>query len=372
MPRTPDTVRCSGLTEHRTAITLFNVSTRGEEAVEALVEALEPLGLVTVTAAPRQPSADADADLVFSDATGRQLNVQVKRLSTLTPSVAAKIQSERRASAKSDTLLVLVADRVTPSAQELLRVFGIGWLDLRGHLRLAGPGLLVDADVPAVRPRQGRTDAFGGSAGLEVACQLLMHPHETYGVRELARLLHRSASTISDVLKSLHGQRLVKADNKPLLPDLFWETAHAWRPSTIPLASLPPLGERSMNDLLELGTEQVESGRGWALTDTMAAVAYGAPIGVRSGYPPDFYVPSETVARRATQLLGSAANWETRAMTIRVAPVPAVCSQRVDLASEHWPVVHPLFAALDLASDPARGREVLQDWTPLKTWRRVW
>jgi len=345
---------------------------RGEEAVEALVEALEPLGLTTLTAMPRQSSADSDADLVFSDMAGRHLKVQVKRFSTVTPSVAAKIQSEWRASAKSDTLLVLVADRVTPSAQELLRVFGIGWLDLRGHVRLAGPGLLVDTDVSAVRPRPGRVDAFGGSAGLEVACELLTHPHTSYGVRELARLLHRSASTISDVLKSLHGQRLVKADNKPLLPDLFWETAHAWQPSTIALASLPPLGQRSMSDLLELGIGRVESGRGSALTDTMAAVAYGAPIGVRSGYPPDFYVPSEIVARRATQLLGSASNWETRAMTIRVAPVPAVCGQRVDLASEHWPVVHPLFAALDLASDPARGREVLQDWAPPKTWHRVW
>jgi hypothetical protein len=36
-----------------------------------------------------------------------------------------------------------------------------------------------------------------------------------------------------------------------------------------------------------------------------------------------------------------------------------------------WPIAHPLFVAPDLAVDPARGQEALENWFPAG-WPRAW
>ena len=137
-----------------------------------------------------------------------------------------------------------------------------------------------------------------------------------------------------------------------------------------------------MNAALRLGFDEVEAQPGWALTGTLAAAAYGAPIAARSGHPPDFYVPNPAILRRAVRLLGVAVDADHRRASVRVAPVPAVCDQRVDpvgqraktwaSTNEPWPLAKPLFVALDLARDPGRGREILEGWQPPQPWRRVW
>jgi hypothetical protein len=104
----------------------------------------------------------------------------------------------------------------------------------------------------------------------------------------------------------------------------------------------------------------------------MAAAAYGAPAGVRSDYPPDFYVPDAATLRRAVHLLGAARDRGSRSATVRVAPVPLACSRRIDAPGETWPLAQPLFVALDLAQDPGRGREVLDGWHPEERFGRVW
>jgi len=111
------------------------------------------------------------------------------------------------------------------------------------------------------------------------------------------------------------------------------------------------------------------------LTDTVAASVYGAPVSMRAGHPPDFYVPDQTTVRRALHLLGPAVSASSRACRVRVAPTSLVCDRRVDATSwapEPWPLANPLFVALDLAQDPGRGREILQAWTPATPWNRVW
>jgi hypothetical protein len=59
---------------------------------------------------------------------------------------------------------------------------------------------------------------------------------------------------------------------------------------------------------------------------------------------------------------------------VRVAPVRAACSHRVDLMNNpfEWPLAHPVFVALDLAQDAGRGREILNAWAPPERWARVW
>ena len=84
---------------------------------------------------------------------------------------------------------------------------------------------------------------------------------------------------------------------------------------------------------LRLGLDDAENSIGGALTDSAAAVAYGAPLAVRTGQLLDFYVPDQATARRATALLGAASSPSQARCAVRVAPVPAACSHRVDLAA---------------------------------------
>jgi len=61
---------------------------------------------------------------------------------------------------------------------------------------------------------------------------------------------------------------------------------------------------------------------------------------VSGGYPADLYVPDKATLRRATQLLGTSATRQERAATLRAAPVPFVCSKRIDWsvhANTEWP-----------------------------------
>jgi hypothetical protein len=345
------------------------------ETAEIFEELVAGLGLPVVAG-----SRPGGPDVIFIDAGGRQVLVQLKRLSTATPGQVSRLIAER--DRHPGALHVLVADRIPEAARAELRNHGWGWLDLRGHVHLAGHGVFVDADVPQVTGRFARREALSGSVGLEVACAILLDPDTRPGVRGLARRLARSASTVSEVLAAFRGQGLLGPDGAPVLPDLFWETVSAWRPRNVPVADLPGPGAGSVNAALRIGLEEVETQPGWALSGTLAAAVYGAPVAARSDYPPDFYVPSEATLRRATRLLGVATDAEHRKASVGVAPVPAVCQQRVDPVSqeaeawaftaEPWPLANPLFVALDLARDPGRGREILDGWQPPAPWRRVW
>jgi hypothetical protein len=188
-------------------------------------------------------------------------------------------------------------------------------------------------------------------------------------VRTVARAVGRAPSTVSEVLKALRAEDLLTPRGEVAVPELFWEVAAVWRPASADAATvqLPRPADRTLAKSLRLGIEDVAA-PGWALTDTMAAAGYGAPVVVTSGHPLDFYVPDETTFRRARALLPPEASFATA--TVRVAPVPAVCSRRED-AETTWPLAHPLFVALDLAQDAGRGREILEQWTP-RRWRRVW
>lgn len=165
---------------------------------------------------------------------------------------------------------------------------------------------------------------------------------------------------------------------------MFWETGSTWHSSDVPLADLPRPGDGSVNTGLQIGLQDATKQTGWALTDTLAEAAYGAPIAARSDYPRDFCVPSQASPRRAALLMGTASESARRRACVRIAPVPIIGRSRVDPADreadpagwgtcgQHWPLAKPLFVALDLAQDPGRGREVLDGWDPPRPWPRVW
>ena len=310
------------------------------------------------------------ADLVL-DPDGIELKIEVKQRSLVTDDVAKRLLAESTA---ADTTLLVVGDRVTDAARKVLTARRGGYLDLRGRLALRTNNLVIDAEVPSVNERSERTDALSGKAGLEVATALLMQPERVAAVRELARELGRSPSTVSEVLATLRRDGLTDTANTVNGTDLFWRVVDRWSSPRTLLAHLPVPGEGALTAPLRLGLGDVELEPGWALTDSAAAAAYGAPLALRSGQTLDFYVPDQSVIRRATTLLGVAQSPSQAQAVVRVAPVPAVVQRRVDLAGSpvEWPLAHPLFVALDLAQDVGRGREILDAWTPDDRWTRVW
>ncbi len=313
--------------------------------------------------------APDSCDLVL-EPHGVSTQIQVKRRSLVTEDVAQRLLRE----AAPDVVLLVIADRVTSGARRVLTSRRGGYLDLRGRLALRTDQVVIDAEVEPLSGRIERTDALRGKAGLEVATALLMHPERAAAVREMAREQQRSPSTVSEVLAALRRDGLTDDSNAVNGTDLFWRVAERWRSPRTLLAKPPMPGESNLSAPLRLGLDDVDQGSGWALSDSAAAAAYGAPLAFRSDQILDFFVPDQSVIRRATTLLGVADSTVQARATVRVAPVPAVVRQRVDLDSSplEWPLAHPLFVGLDLAQDVGRGREILDAWTPHDRWTRVW
>lgn len=336
-----------------------------DDATALAIEAFAELGIEARRTGGAQ---DQHPDLTI-EAGGTDTPINIKALTLVTDDVATRLLNDAKS---RPSVLLVVGGRVTDAARRLLTSNGAGYLDLRGRLAIRTDRLVIDAEIEPVKQRAARSAALSGRAGLEVATAVLLEPDRPRAVRELARDLGRSPSTVSDVLATLRRDGLLDTDNRLNDTDLFWAVVNSWPTARIPLASLPPRGMGPLTNPLKLfkGEHDV----GWALTDTAAAAAYGAPVAFRSEQVLDFFVPDESIVRRATTLLGAASSAGAAPATIRVAPVPAAVRQRVDLDTSpvEFLLAHPLFVALDLAQDLGRGREILDAWTPDHPWRRVW
>ena len=130
----------------------------------------------------------------------------------------------------------------------------------------------------------------------------------------------------------------------PARPDLFWALGEVWRPVKVVGVAAAP---EPPNQEYVLGGDQ-------------AALELGAPVFTTDDRP-WFWVPTQTDARRAQRALG-AADWTDRKAAIAVPPTSLVVTRHV--GGKDWPLAHPLFVALDLARDPGRGREILDQWEP--------
>ncbi|AMY54947.1 hypothetical protein A3L23_03627 [Rhodococcoides fascians D188] len=194
-------------------------------------------------------------------------------------------------------------------------------------------------------------------------------PHPT--VRELARELGRSPSIISKILGAVRRENLIDAKNSLSDTELFWLAADHWTSSRTHLVRSPSPGDATEQRPLRLGLDSPDTQPGWALTDAAAAAMYGASVAFRADQRLDFFVPDQTVVRRAVTLLGAAETAATAQASVRAAP--AVTQQRIELDTNtlEWPLAHPVFVALDLAQDAGRSREILGTWTP-DGWTRVW
>jgi hypothetical protein len=283
-------------------------------------------------------------------------------------SVAAPITA-----ATPGKLHVLVADRISRDARAFLDAAGWGWLDRRGELALrVGDDYLVRSQV-APRLSPGRDRALGpirSRAGVTYLAAALERPDETPVLRAVARRAKLSHVALSNARASLIDAGLLDGDGRPLESFTFEALAESWSAEVVAVAVAP---QPTNAEILELHADD-PTATGWALTDTLGAIAWGAHITVTADYPPDFYVPTRRDLDRALHLLGRVDDFTARAATVAVAPVPFATNFRYSMPDTAWLVTHPLYAALAMARDRARGPELLAAWTPAgpEGFRRSW
>jgi hypothetical protein len=343
----------------------------GRDAIDALATALTDAGL---RVHPEFPSGDGVVDLVLDGPSG-PISLEVKATSVADPGrIATLIGSANGTSLGSRAdATILVADELSEASRKLLREHGWGYFDRRGRLWLRINGVTINDTELQPQPRH-RSDAPGanpltGRVALGMALWMLMHPDEIAGVRALSRELECSPSTAHDAMKRLKGAALVRPDNAPLLPELFWAVADVWRPERHYVVRAPAPDDAATT--FGLG----EDGPALVISSDVAAAAWGAPVVVQSGARADFYV-APAVLQRAVRRLGPASETEAGA-SLAAAPIRAVWKEAFDHPSRatpwlHWPLAHPVVVALDLAQDRSRGREIIADWDPPDEMRRVW
>ena len=287
---------------------------------------------------------------------------------------------------------IIVANQLSGEARDVLArtndrngTFGWSWLDRRGELQLNHPTAVgaVHFDRGALNPSSALPSSWSlaapasdgpirGRAGISYATALLLDPTRRPSIRDVAKGAGMSHGAVGDAAKLLQAAGLILPSGAPANPELFWALAAVWGPTRVtPVASMPT------SDQAERWGAQAELLRepGWALGGDDAAASWGAPV-FAVGSRPWIWVPTEADARRTERSLASAA-WEEYAAVFAVPPTLLVCRYRqqppTDLEPQVLPTLHPLFLALELAQDPARGREILDQWTPdSPAIHRVW
>jgi len=353
---------------------------REAEAAADLVAALGQriTGATFSTEASKTGAAAGDrrVKLVMTTPEGKKWEFGVRALSRADPSRVEAMLS-RKGVSSPDTISVLVADEIPEASRHVLARAGWGYLDRRGHLRImdAPSTMLLDVDVdPLVRSSPRPRQPIRGASGISYAAALLMEPEEPRSIREVARRAHLSVSTVADAARSIREAALIGRDGHPLIPDLFWALSDAWRPERVPLLGKPRPGEGSTTTALGVFGDPNEPG--WAVTGDLAAVSYDAPLAIGSGSPPDFYVPDRLTATNAARTYRIAPDPSAASCTVAVAPTLLACAPRFEApgrrgAHVEFFLTHPVVVALDLASDKARGVEILSGWNP-KGFTRVW
>lgn len=245
---------------------------------------------------------------------------------------------------------IVVADRLSEAGRDILRSAGWGWLDRRGHLRMWWPGLRIEApvDTGAPVPRSGSPWT---EVGLEVALHCLCHPDEPAKARRIAAVLGRSSGAVHELIKRFTDRGLIGPNTlRPLLPDLFWETAAHWPDDGwlgVPLGLGEVASRVAPTSLIRV--------------DERAATLGGARIAAAGDLPARCYVTDPSAFRKLRNLEDQAARPKTYLRRPPVRWLPEL--DGFSPTPEHpWRIGHPILVALRLAQDPSRGREIVENW----------
>ena len=305
------------------------------ELLDELCEALAGLGV----------PARADGDAIVVDGT-RCTPLLVARAHP-TPADLTQVLKDHRGQLPA----LVVADRVSTAGRAVLRDAGWGWLDRRGDVRLWTTGIRIEAAVPGERSGRPRTTNAWTPLGLEIALAAMVRPDDPVTARKVATLLGRSPGAVHELVGRFVEQGLIGPHtHRPLLPELFWETAAHWPDDG--WTSLPSTPEE-IGALL--GADQV------VRVDERAATLGGARITAVGDLPGRMYLTSAAALRKVRGLVDR--DRPTRCW-VRPAPVTWLPdnADHPPSSTHPWRVAHPVVCALRLAADPARGREIVEAW----------
>lgn len=305
-----------------------------QELLDEVVEALDGLGI----------EARADGDTLVVDGDRHVLHLLSRAHPTPADLRGIVAEGADRAPA------LVIADRISDAGRDVLRGAGWGWLDRRGHLRLWAPGLRLDAPLPRTTPRPREGNVWT-TVGLEVALHSLIHPDEPVTARRVAPVIGRSVGATHELVARFTDAGLIgPRTHRPLLPELFWETAAKW----------PDDGWSPLAAPIEAVAERVEA-TDLVRVDERGATLGGARIAAAGDLPARCYVRSSSALRRLKALVDRDA--PTRCW-VRTAPVRWLPLNEAHPPDDQhpWQVAHPLVCAVRLAADPSRGREIVEDW----------
>jgi hypothetical protein len=311
---------------------------------------LDAQGVRALTDALARLNIDVTADSI-SVPGGQPHTVDIVGASRVT----APVRHTLTAPTAPGTTRVVVADAIDHAARQMLNDAGVSWFDRRGMLKITLPGIVVDADIESDE-RLGRQRAseqpVRGRSGLTVAVDALRNATQDEppsGMRALSRATGIPLSSLTASSRQL-SQFGILALDRPAGQELFWATAQVWRPIWQPLTTMPT----------------PDTATALLAGDTLAAVHYGVPIGVTKTYPWDLYAPDDRVAG-----LVMLRHQGDGPVVARIAVIPTPAALEHPTPGRPFNYVHPIVAALDLAADPSRGAEAINDWHPERI-TRVW
>jgi hypothetical protein len=340
-------------------MTTGQASTKAD--VAALRRALRELKIEVEVPSPT--SAGRRADLIVRDG-AKVVAIEVKSGPKVPSPAQVKKLVEAGRTSGAKTHHVLVADRVLSSSAQVLEKAGWNWFERRGRLHLFAPGLRIDVPVASSLAPPRSPAAMATAVGREVAAALLVGAcdGEDSSIRRLAATTQRSVGAVQGALKALRSEGLLD-DRGPLVPDLFWALVEPWRLHERPSWALEDL-PTPLDQLLVRGE--------------VAGASWGAPVVLGAGAPLDLLAGAEydlnalhfrigpVGVHVATLSVASASVLVTTATEREVSvPLPGVAGVRPARRIEKRFVIHPVFVALELAAERARGREILEEWTEL-------
>ena len=157
---------------YRTPNTWETGAVSADEAEELLAQIIATLHIRTLPIGAEGRRQDLVLDLA-----GRQLRLDVKYYSLVDRSRAFQVlhDLERRGHPWGAVgVPVVVSDRSVEVARDRFREAGVSWFDLRGHLYLNGPGLLIDVATDSVPQCTSTPKAIAGRVGLATAVDICL------------------------------------------------------------------------------------------------------------------------------------------------------------------------------------------------------
>lgn len=269
------------------------------------------------------------------------------------------ILTNRRPRTDSAGILVL-AERSAAKARDRLRNAKIGYLDGQGNANLRFPGIFVHTQATDRTPAPKVATRLSGKAGV-VAQALLLEPHRTWSVTELARVAGVSMGLTHRVLSRLEAEHILRVEgagpakrrklaNGPALLDLWAEEEKTRGERAVYGYSFATSPWELMAEIS--GTLDDES--------TLHAVTGAAAT--------DLLAPILTAVRIVHLWVGGAVNVPLFMQAARIEEVTSGHNIVVKQAADDTPCVfrrkhqnvwlaNPIRIYLDLLGDPQRGKE---------------